>query len=43
MLQKIHIGNDGHRVDIDLQGWWHRTFGGGGGEKGVSGSGSGGS
>jgi hypothetical protein len=40
VLQKIHIGGDGHRVDIDLQGWWQRTFGGSGsgGEKGSSGS-----
>jgi hypothetical protein len=39
VLQKIHIGGDGHRVDvdIDLKGWWDRTFGGGGNKGGESG------
>jgi hypothetical protein len=40
VLQKIHIGGEGHRVDvdIDLKGWWDRTFGGGDGKSGENGS-----
>jgi hypothetical protein len=40
VLKKIHIGGDGHKVNIDLQGWLNKVFGtgGGGGEKDGSGT-----
>lgn len=42
MLKKIHIGGEGHKVNIDLQGWLNKVFGTGGGddsgEKGGNGS-----
>jgi hypothetical protein len=42
VLKKIHIGGEGHKVNIDLQGWLNKVFGTGGdssgGEKDGSGS-----
>ncbi|CAD0114136.1 unnamed protein product [Aureobasidium uvarum] len=39
-LQKIHIGGEGHKVDVDLDGWLEKLFNTGGGDKSKEGGGS---
>ena len=45
VFNKIHIGGEGHKVDVGgFQGWLNKIFGtGGGGDSATSGSGSDGS